>query len=46
VFHWHAHPWLVLVTEDNKEENKKVEEELMSYLIKEFEVIRTCPCLD
>ena len=46
VFHWCAHPWLVLVTEDKEEENKKVEEELMSYLIKEFEVIKTCQCLE
>jgi hypothetical protein len=37
---------LVLVTEDKEEENKKVEEELMSYLIKEFEVIKTCQCLE
>ena len=46
VYHYFAHPWLVLVTEDKDEENKKVEDDLKLYFRKELEVIKTCPCLE
>ena len=46
VYHYFAHPWLVLVTEDKDEENKKVEDDLKLYFSKELEVIKTCPCLE